>query len=726
MKDIERLLAEAMRAEGEKIDPDTYSARRKFLERRRKKRIRFAFSGVAVAGAAVAAAVFVASSVPDPVIDDDLELASAIPKVIATAPVSGAPQAAAVVSDGVWVTNAEPGRVSKIDAATGDLVTSVDLAPLADGEPDEIVAVGSNIFITTTGGGVVVLEAGTGDVFLPETAEISLDRDEPTAAARPSDIYRADLDVSGDTVWVANENNGSIHAFFNAGSDGKDSVDLPLEGLAPNDIAVGDGLVFGYDSIRGLVAVFDITGEPGPPKLEPRDEILTVPSGNYMDMRYGFGKLWISDESGNVFAFDPDSGEELSVTDVGGRYTDLVVDGDSVWALPGGDEDGGRLVAIDPEDGTLRNEGLDLAGNPVDVAAGLGSLWVVDKDGGSAQGAGAALLRVDPTGVGTPAPEPEATGDVVEDEVAGAEPFFAYSAGGDIYLEMTDGTSQQITMSADEEFNPVFAFGSLIFERHDHETDNFGLITHDLATGEEQMILLDGEWKGTHPAVSAGGDLAWAEVDDDGPSVHVWPGYSSGEPESESFEIELPAAELGDPRALNFSDDAKSLYLQAFGEGWVTVQVSLYEQDGPNLFVLNGITDQRPGSTFVQPEDPDSDGITVLDVCCRETDGDPYSQFEIARIAFNEGGATYKDVMTPADLADADPGALTMVSLHGATLAADGSWDLFAEEEGSWLVSDGNDVWVLTADGGGQVAPETLESGELDGFSVNPYLEGDL
>ena len=720
MRDIERLLAEAMQTEGERVDPDTYSARREFLERRRKKRIRFAFSGVAVACAAVAAAVFVASSVPSPVTDDELELASAIPVVVATAPVEGAPEAAAVVEDGVWIANAEPGRISKIEPATNEVITSVALDGSV-GTPDEIVPVGSFVAVTTTDGYIHVLDAGSGEVPDSEPqgglGPIPMDMEEPTAAARRSDTFRLDLDVVGDTVWVANENDGYIYALHGAGSGGKDFTGEPVEDIAPNDVAVGDGRVFGLDGDRGKVAVFEITGEPGPPKLE-RTGTFDSPSGNYLDMRYGFGKLWISDESGNVYAFDPDSGEELSVTQVGGRYSDLVVDSESVWALPGGDG-AGRLVAIDPDDGALRNEGTPIDGNPVDVVSGLGSLWVVDK-AGATDGAAGSLLRVDPTGVGTPSPEPEKTPAENGEEASSAEPFFVYSAAGDVFLEMTDGSSKQISMGPDEELNPTFGFGSLIFERHDYENDRFGLIEHDLETGEEQLLGIDG---GSHPVMSAGGDLAW--VNGSG-SIELWPGFSRSEGKvAKRIEIPLPEG-LGDARSLIFSDDAQYLYYQALGEGWVTVQVSL-EGDGstPSSFVLNGVNDQPPGSTFIAPEDPSTDGVTVLDVCCREVEGDPYSQFRIARLAFPEGAATYEAITGPADLADADPGSLTMVSLHGAVQQGDGAWELFADEKGSWLVSDGSSLWLLHTGSGGQMTPDTLAGAEaLSGLSVNPFLEG--
>jgi hypothetical protein len=120
------------------------------------------------------------------------------------------------------------------------------------------------------------------------------------------------------------------------------------------------------------------------------------------------------------------------------------------------------------------------------------------------------------------------------------------------------------------------------------------------------------------------------------------------------------------------------------------------------------------------------DNITVLDVCCRDTEGDPYSQFAIARVLFTEGGATHEGVTKAVALNEPDPSDLKMVSLHGAVLREDGSWDLFADEAGSWLVTDGASVWLLRSDGGEKLSPDTLEGyGDLvGGFAVNPTLEG--
>lgn len=716
MKDLERLLSEAMRAEGEQIDPDIHSARRRFLEKRRKRRFTLAYSGVALAGAAIAAAVFVASSVPSPFQEDELDLAFAIPAVVATASVPGEPQAAAVVADGVWVSNATLGVVSKVDPESNEVMATLDVGAMRlEGEPDELVAAGDSLLVTTTSGEVLVLDGATGG-FAGGGRPVSVSGAvEPGAAARPSDLFRLDLDVSEEGVWIADENNGALHSFFAAGSGGSDFTSTPVDDLAPDDVAVGDGRVFALDSERGLVAVYEISGESGAPQTIVRaGEPFTVPSGNFMDMRYGFGKLWISDDSGSVHAFDPGTGELLSTTDVGGRYADLTVDADSVWALPAGEGDGGRLVALDPEDGQLRNEGMSLGGNPVDVVSGLGSLWVVDRAGDQGA-AGPALLRVDPTGEGTPSPEPDDTQP--DDNETSAQPFFVYSADGDIYMEMTDGTTKQVTMTADDEFNPTFGFDTLIFERHDYENDWSGLIEHNLTTGEEQMLQIDGA---SHPAMSAGSDLAW--VNDSG-SIEIWPQFPTKKGEAKRFEVPLPGG-LSDPRSLIFSDDAKFLYYQAIGEGWVTVQLSIEGDGAPSSFVLNGINDQPSGATYIQPEDPYK-SVTVLEVCCREVEGDPYSQFSVSRIALTEGGASHEFVTGPVALEGADPASLTMTSLHGASLGSDGAWSLFDDPKGSWLVTDGTSLWLLSTGGGEQLAPDTLAGeAEISGFSVNPTLEG--
>lgn len=707
MNDLERLIKRSLEGVGHSYSPsDEIAAREEFIRLRRRRR-GYWFAGTAAATAmAVAVALFVVPSRIGPP-GDPIQVAARPLEVVGAIDVGGAP--ASIVSDGdaVWVSNTAGGGVLRIDPETHQ----TEAVAGWDGRtPDELVVSGStvraaNLWVTTTEGVVTRLDGYSGEIL----GEALLGSRSATADGTPAtDPVFLDV-VAGDGVmWGVEPQSEGVLRFSGLGE-----LDIEEAQLSEvfTDIAYDGRLLWGLDD---LGAVHSFTYDPlldAEASTPIRHE--GAAGGRNADLAAGLGYVWVSsgdDEELRIYRIDPSGEEDVLEIPLEGRYADLTVADGRLWVLASGDEES-LLYRVTPE-GAVEGDPLRLPGSANDIAVGAGSAWVPDTEAGT-------VLRIKESSGEEPGP----VATEANEDPSSAQPFFAYSADGDIYLELTDGSTRQITMSPDEERNPTFALGSLIFERHDYETDWFGLIRHDLASGEDHPVALDDGWEGgSHPAVSAAGDLAW--VDEAG-AIRVWEGYLTT-PEPGSNDIaSIPLADgLSDPRGLIFSDDAKALYYQAIGEGWVTVQVPLDQGPSPTPFVLNGINDQPRGTTYVQPDDATGDNITVLDVCCRDTEGDPYSQFSIARIAFTEGGATHEGITGPVPLQDADPGALTMISLHGALFNEDGSWDLFADEGGSWLVTDGATLWLLHSDGGGELAPDTLETGaDLHGFTVDPTLE---
>ena len=700
MKDLEQLIKQSLEGAGQAYSPsDEIAARERFIRLRRRRR-GYWFAGSATATAmAVAVALFVVPSrtgTPD----QPIQVAARPLQVVQTIEVGGSPSSLVSDGDSVWVSNAEGHGVVRIDPKTNE----VEAVLGREGQtPDELAASGRDLWVTTEQGTVTRLNGRTGEILGDMSAVDRLKIETDRAATH------LDVAAGEEELWAVS---GADDRFFRARETDGFEVDLFDFGMGFSDVAY-DGRVWLLgedDNIYSLI-------EPSPEGVGGSVELLGdaglegVGGGN-SDLAAGLGYVWASsgdDSDLRIFRADPSGNEDVLEIPLEGRYADLTVADGRLWVLTGGGEES-LLYRIAP-DGAIEGEPLFLPATVNDIAVGAGAAWVADTASGN-------VLRIE-EGAEDPAPAE------TEEPVGSAQPFFAYSADGDIYLELTDGTNRQVTMSPDEELNPTFVFGdALVFERHDHETDWFGLVRHDLATGEESSVPLPDGWEGgAHPAVSAAGDLAVALTREEGETIVVWPGYFTEERAEGALEVPLPE-ELSDVRGLIFSDDAKVLYYQAIGEGWVTVQLPWKEGAPPTPFVLNGVNDQPRGTTYVQPDDATEDNVTVLDVCCRETDGDPYSQFSIARIYFTEGGATHKGLSGPADLAGAEPGSLSMVSLHGAVAQEDGSWDLFADEQGSWLVTDGSQVWLLTTEGGGGLAPDTLAGGELSGFSVNPTLEG--
>ncbi|MGI8775220.1 MAG: hypothetical protein ACR2KQ_09475 [Actinomycetota bacterium] len=702
MNDLERLIKESLEGAGHSYSPsDEHSARARFIQRRKRRRA-YWFTGTAAATAmAVAVALFV---VPGRVTEEaPIQVAARPLAVVETIEVGGAP--ASIVSDGtaVWVSNTAGSGVVRIDPETNEFENVL----AREGQtPDELAVTtselwGDDLWVTTEEGVVTRLDSSTGEI-LGDATVISSGQD-----AGPVFL---DAVAGKGVLWAVEPRADGILRFRGSGKLDVEEARL-AEGLT--DIASDGDRLWGLAEDGGVHRF-----TYGAFEIDASDlvKVGEADAGRNADLAAGLGYVWVSsgdDSDLRIFRIDPAEEEVLEIPLEGGRYADLTVADGRLWVLAGGGDE--SLLYRVTADGAIEGEPLRLPGTTNDIAVGAGSAWVADTEAGT-------VLRISEASE-EEGPEPVPT-EPADGAQSSAQPFFAYSANGDIYVELTDGTNRQITMSPDEELNPTFLLDdSLVFERHDYETDWWGLVRHDPATGEESSVPLPDGWEGgAHPAVSMAGDLAVALTRGEVDTILVWPGYFTEQRADGALEVPLPEG-LSDPRGLIFSDDAKVLYYQAIGEGWVTVQLPWQEGDPPTPFVLNGVNDQPPGTTYVQPEDPNEQGFTVLDVCCRETEGDPYSQFRIAEIAFTEGGATHQSVSGPVALDDADPGKLSMISLHGAVLNVEGEWDLFVEDGGSWLVTDGTRVWLLNRDGGGQMMPETLAAGELSGFSVNPVLE---
>ena len=82
--------------------------------------------------------------------------------------------------------------------------------------------------------------------------------------------------------------------------------------------------------------------------------------------------VWVSDERGQVWRINPDTGTVTQTTPVGGGLVGLCATDGAVFAANNAD---GTVVQIDPQDG--RVVGLIPVGHaPTDVASWDGTVWV--------------------------------------------------------------------------------------------------------------------------------------------------------------------------------------------------------------------------------------------------------------------------------------------------------------------------------------------------------------
>lgn len=134
-------------------------------------------------------------------------------------------------------------------------------------------------------------------------------------------------------------------------------------------------------------------------RVDPESEDVADPvklGGQAAAIAAGEGGVWVVRSNQQVLKLDPESGETDAAVEVPGAFN-LTVGESAVWALGagGGDGAGGTLVRIDPA-GAVAGEPLPVV-RAIDVAAGLGYVWVTD--------AGGKLTRYDPaTGARVGAP----------------------------------------------------------------------------------------------------------------------------------------------------------------------------------------------------------------------------------------------------------------------------------------------------------------------------------
>jgi streptogramin lyase len=143
-------------------------------------------------------------------------------------------------------------------------------------------------------------------------------------------------------------------------------------GLSTNattvDVAVGQG------------SVWMGTGDGRLLRLDPRTERKRW-AGDLPpidSIAVGFDSVWTVDVLGSAITrYDPGSLERITTFEVPGGVDALVVGEESLWALS---RSLGSLSEIDPETGPT-GRSVQVGETPVAIAAGLGALWVADRDG---------------------------------------------------------------------------------------------------------------------------------------------------------------------------------------------------------------------------------------------------------------------------------------------------------------------------------------------------------
>ena len=157
--------------------------------------------------------------------------------VIKTIPVGNS--ADGVTSNGtfVWVANSGDDSITKIDAATGNVLSKIGLDPAS--APDEMVLAGDNLAVTLGNSGKVALINKISDAVVSSSP----------VGSGPDGIC-----TDGNNLWIANEFDGTVTQL--KASDGS-LVDTITVGATPKDIACGAGEVWVVNSDDNTVSEID-------------------------------------------------------------------------------------------------------------------------------------------------------------------------------------------------------------------------------------------------------------------------------------------------------------------------------------------------------------------------------------------------------------------------------------------------------------------------------------
>ncbi|MEA2435056.1 MAG: hypothetical protein QOG54_2513 [Actinomycetota bacterium] len=672
MNDFDRLVGDSLKAVGEEFKAqDLASAQREFMSRRRRRFGLQVVTGIAVAGAAAAALIFVVTNQPSK--DGSLPVQHE-PAGTVVIDVGDEPRSvAATFDDAVWVTNAADGTVTRIDPSD-NTTTSIEVG----GNPDEIVAGLAAIYVSDESNGRI-------SVIDPDTSEVA------EVFSMPVD-GRLDLAIGEGALFVANASSGKV--FRLEPPDYKEPFLFEGEGQLFSDVSGDDdeAWALGPSHIRLL--------DSGPHTNDnrPTIDLQAHDVGPNADLLVAGETMWASG-NGAIRYFDLTTGDFKDIT-FDGDYADMSFDGTSVWALAGrgGDENG--LLYRFGLDGDQIGDPVAVDGRPLDVSVLGGYAWVTQSDADT-------VSRI-PTATALPLPSDTPSSDPTPDASAKAKStVMVFSKDGDIYAAYADGTIEALTQTQQAESNPIFVenlfnpkYPAILFERASGASGS-DLAYLDLKTMEEQEIA-----PGSLP-VSLGNRIAWLEA---GPEFKL----GVAELFSEPF-ASLPIMNGGknvEPTQM-VQGAARWVYaLSDAGSVWTIISMDSTGELAESIDRADG------GAHYIALSSSDSmDGVDVIRACCADAAvrGSELTKYEVGRVSgWAAGENTYETLVDVSAMPFADdPGLFRMTPADGlsATLNGDGTVTWGPTDAPGWIVSDGVHAYLVTGDGDMQELPFEVHGG---------------
>jgi hypothetical protein len=438
MSDIERRLATTLKGVSER-HLDEAPRRPGAAQREITRRVRRRWGLFVLGASAVTALALTALTVSVPqLLSERTQFPSGgaqLVPVTTTIEIGNDPVAIAADDEAVWVALGN-GFVRRIDAANNEDISNFEVAPsLTD------VAVGAGQ-VWAAG------ELQPGLVSTPTMANHALYRllpsDPDQVAFVLSDEPRS-LAVTPESVWSVftepNAEGGTLHR-FSLGSDDEQqasgsesgSTEWRPEGI----VADGDSIwTVGTDGGSVIRQLDGVTGEVRRGFIggERVDECNSCPPAS-SSIAVGDASVVGMWEGRETIALVDERKDEVRLSDAAGQLGEtraVAISEGEAWVVIEKD----RVARIDLESGELIGEPIEVGPNPVDIAAGAGAVWTINRGNGTVTRID--LVEPDPAPVERATPDDEAS---PEEEPSPAQPSPSPTPGLDDPVDGLDVDAQ--------------------------------------------------------------------------------------------------------------------------------------------------------------------------------------------------------------------------------------------------------------------------------------------
>jgi serine/threonine-protein kinase len=286
--------------------------------------------------------------------------------------------------DLVWALS-PPDTLAKLRPGTNSVIAQIRLQPFfnrhtifAQGQAPDVVASDNAVWVV---GRRLKPNFQTGDDPLL-SGRASLSRVDPATNTARGTIIKAHGDAAGlalgeGGLWTLDRDAGELLRLDSRTLEVDASIHVEATARGPSSVAVGEGFVWATNATLGTVTKVD---------PETNAVVATIPVDGAQEVATGEGAVWVTTNRGTVVAIGPGDSvlDEVRIGPPSRSETfhtsamcchagaGILVTEGSVWVVSTGDD---KLVEIDPVTYEVKSR-IPIHGNPQDVTAAAGSLWV--------------------------------------------------------------------------------------------------------------------------------------------------------------------------------------------------------------------------------------------------------------------------------------------------------------------------------------------------------------